>query len=256
QAKEVDPARDAEPGKILHEARQGEMAALGEVPFGRYYGSVDATPLFVLLAGLHYRRTGDLDTVRRLWPAVCAALEWMDRFGDVDRDGLVEYQRRSRHGLVNQGWKDSDDSVFHADGTLAEGPIALAEVQGYVYAAKREAAGMASALGEAALAARLKAESDAVQERFESAFWMEDRSYDALALDGGKRPCRVVTSTPGHVLFCGMACPARAARMAQRLMARDLNSGWGIRTVAAGEVRYNPMSYHNGSIWPHDNALI
>jgi len=256
QARELDGARDAEPGKILHEMRQGEMAELGEVPFGRYYGSVDSTPLFVLLAGLYWERTGDLETLRRLWPSLCAALEWIDRYGDADGDGLIEYRRKSVNGLANQGWKDSEDSVFHADGTMARGAIALAEVQGYVHAAKLHAAGMAEVLGEVAQAARLKAEAGALQRRFEESFWMEDRGYYAIALDGDKQPCRVISSNAGHALFCGVADPGRAARVAQRLLAKDMFSGWGIRTVGSSEARYNPMSYHNGSVWPHDNALI
>jgi glycogen debranching enzyme len=256
QASAIDPARDAEPGKILHETRRGEMAALGEVPFGLYYGSVDATPLFVLLAGLYWERTADLDTVRRLWPNVLAALDWIDRYGDLDGDGFVEYLRKSPTGLANQGWKDSEDSVFHADGALARGSIALCEVQAYVYAAKSHAAALARALGDARLADRLAADAEALRIRFEEKFWMDDLGYYALALDGEKRPCRVITSNPGHALFCGIAAGERAARVAQRLMSSEMFCGWGIRTVGTAEARYNPMSYHNGSVWPHDNALV
>jgi glycogen debranching enzyme len=256
QAGAVDAARDAEPGKILHEMRQGEMAALGEVPFGRYYGSVDATPLFVLLAGLYWERSGDLETLRSLWPNIRAALAWIDRYGDADGDGFVEYLRKSPDGLSNQGWKDSQDAVFHADGTLARGSIALCEVQAYVYAGKRHAAAMAAALGDAALAARLEREASALQALFERRFWLEDEGHYALALDGEKRPCAVLSSNAGHALFCGIAAPERAARMAQRLTGRELFSGWGVRTIGAAAARYNPMSYHNGSVWPHDNALI
>ncbi|MGE5526780.1 MAG: glycogen debranching N-terminal domain-containing protein [Rhodospirillaceae bacterium] len=256
QANATDPARDAEPGKILHETRRGEMAVLREVPFGLYYGSVDATPLFVLLAGLYWERTADIDTLRKLWPNVLAALQWIDRHGDLDGDGFVEYQRKTPTGLANQGWKDSEDSVFHADGGLARGSIALCEVQAYVYAAKTRAATLARALGDAALAGRLEAQAEALRVRFEEAFWMEDLGYYALALDGEKRPCRVITSNAGHALFCGIAAPERAAQVARRLMSNQMFCGWGIRTVSSDEKRYNPMSYHNGSVWPHDNALV
>src|SRR5262245_28874592 len=250
------PERDAEPGKILHETRGGEMAALGEIPFGRYYGSVDATPLFVLLAGAYYERTGDRMLIEQIWPNVERALQWIDTYGDPDGDGFVEYCRHSRNGLVQQGWKDSNDSVFHSDATLADGPIALCEVQGYVFAAKRAAANLAMLLNRPEQAARLRSEAETLRERFEEAFWCDDLSTYALALDGKKRPCRVRTSNAGHCLFTGIASPERARRVADTLMREDSFSGWGIRTVACGEARYNPMSYHNGSVWPHDNALI
>lgn len=256
QATAEEPQRDAEPGKILHEARKCEMARTGEVPFERYYGTVDATPLFVALAGAYWRRTGDLETVRALWPHVLAALQWIDRHGDRDGDGFVEYARRSRDGLVQQGWKDSQDSIFHADGRLAEPPIALCEVQAYVYEAKQRAAELAAALGDTAFAERLCAEAARMRERFQRQFWCEDIGCYALALDGAKRACRVATSNAGHALWTGIAAPDHAARMAERFMQPDFFSGWGIRTVASGPARYNPMSYHNGSIWPHDNALI
>ena len=256
QATEIDEAADAQPGKILHEMRGGEMARLGEVPFRRYYGSVDATPLFVMLAGKYFERTGDLETIREIWPNVLAALGWIDDYGDVDGDGFVEYQRMTERGLANQGWKDSFDSVFHADGSTAEPPIALCEVQAYVFAARRAAAVMARALGEAERAAALEAEAEALRRRFEDAFWLEDLGCYALALDGRKAPCRVLASNAGHALFAGIASPERAARLAELLTGRRFFSGWGVRTVAVGEARYNPMSYHNGSVWPHDNALI
>ncbi len=256
QAKTTDPLADAEPGKILHEMRGGEMAALREVPFGLYYGSVDSTPLFVLLAGLYVERTGDCDTVAELWPNIEAALNWIDGPGDPDGDGFVEYQRANEQGLANQGWKDSHDAVFHADGRLAEGEIALAEVQGYVYAAKRMAAICARRLGRNDTADRLAAQARRLAERFEAAFWCPAVETYALALDGDKEPCRVRTSNAGQVLFSGIAAPDRAARVAAGLLEPHFFSGWGIRTVARGEARYNPMSYHNGSIWPHDNALI
>jgi len=256
QAKAIDPLSDAAPGKILHEMRGGEMAALREVPFAHYYGSVDSTPLFVLLAGLYLERTGDLETLRELWPAVEAGLQWIDGPGDPDRDGFIEYQRATDEGLRNQGWKDSFDAIFHADGTLAEGNIALAEVQGYVFAGKQLAAQAARRLGFADKALRLDAEAERLRERFEAAFWCEELGTYALALDGAKRPCKVRTSNAGQTLFSGMVREDRARRVAADLMSQRFFSGWGIRTVAVGEARYNPMSYHDGSIWPHDNALI
>ncbi len=256
QAKSVDPLADAEPGKILHEMRGGEMAALREVPFACYYGSVDATPLFVLLAGLYVERTGDEETLTELWPAIEAALGWIDGPGDPDRDGFVEYQRASEQGLANQGWKDSYDAIFHADGRLAEGYIALAEVQGYVFAAKRLAARCALRMGLAERAGQLATEAQTLAARFEQAFWCEELGTYALALDGEKQPCRVRTSNAGQLLFTGIVSAERARLVAADLMRPHFFTGWGIRTVAHGEARYNPMSYHNGSIWPHDNALI
>jgi glycogen debranching enzyme len=256
QARTHDPHSDANPGKILHEMRGGEMAALGEVPFKLYYGSVDATPLFVVLAGSYARRTGDLALIRELWPAIEAALAWIDGAGDPDGDGFVEYQRGAETGLSNQGWKDSFDSVFHADGRLADGPIALVEVQGYVYQAKLLAAECARALGQDARADALEREARALRRRFDEAFWCAEIGTYALALDGAKAPCLVRTSNAGHALFSGIARRDRARQVAEALVAPPYFSGWGIRTVADGEARYNPMSYHNGSIWPHDNALL
>jgi glycogen debranching enzyme len=256
QAKAVDPLADAAPGKILHEMRGGEMAALREVPFAQYYGSVDSTALFVLLAGSYFERTGDETTLTELWPAIEAGLAWIDGPGDPDKDGFVEYQRATEKGLANQGWKDSYDAIFHADGQLAEGNLALAEVQGYVFAAKRLAARCALRLGKPDLARKLEAEAKTLAERFEAAFWCEELGTYALALDGKKRPCKVRTSNAGQVLFSGMIREDRARLVAADLMRPHFFSGWGIRTVAVGEVRYNPMSYHDGSIWPHDNALI
>jgi glycogen debranching enzyme len=256
QATESNEWQDAQPGKILHETRRGEMAALKEIPFGRYYGSVDATPLFVVLAGAYYQRSGDLAFVRRIWPNIEKALEWIDRFGDADGDGFVEYWRKSNKGLVVQGWRDSFDAVFHADGTLAEGPVALCEVQGYVYAAKCAAGGLARQLGDAERANDLLEEAELLRRRFEEAFWCEDISTYAVALDGKKQPCRVRTSTPGHLLASGIVSRERAAKVASTLLSDDSFSGWGVRTLASSETRFNPMSYHNGSVWPHDNAII
>jgi glycogen debranching enzyme len=256
QAKVDDPESDAQPGKILHEMRAGEMAALREVPFALYYGTVDATPLFVLLAGLYAERTGDYETIRAIWPNLEAALAWIDGPGDKDRDGFVEYHRETEDGLVNQGWKDSFDAVFHADGRLAEGPIALAEVQGYVYAAKKALARCAAQIGRGEHARELDAQADRLAVKFEESFWSADLGTYALALDGAKAPCLVRSSNAGQVLFSGIARPERAREVAAMLLTPQFFSGWGIRTIARREARYNPMSYHNGSVWPHDNALI
>jgi glycogen debranching enzyme len=256
QARETRPEADAEPGKVIHEMRRGEMARLGEVPFARYYGSVDGTPLFVMLAGLYFDRTSDLETISELWSSIEAALHWIDRYGDRDGDGFVEYFRADENGLVNQGWKDSSDSVFHADGALAQGPIALCEVQGYVFAAKRAAAKIAEALGHTTRAKRLEHEAQELAARFDDAFWCEEIGTYAIALDGDKRRCAVRSSNAGHLLFTGIVPKERAAEVGEQLLKKPFFSGWGVRTIAAGEARYNPMSYHNGSIWPHDNALI
>jgi glycogen debranching enzyme len=256
QATSTDPQIDADPGKILHEMRAGEMANLHEVPFGLYYGSVDTTPLFVLLAALYARRTGDLDSIAALWPAIEAALGWIDGSGDADGDGFVEYKQASKSGLSNQGWKDSGDAIFHADGQLAEGAIALAEVQGYVFAAKTAIADCARRLGRKDDGRRLKEEAHQLAQRFEEAFWCAELGTYALALDGNKKPCRVRTSNAGQLLFSEMIRPDRARCVAQQLMQPEFFTGWGIRTLASGERRFNPMSYHNGSVWPHDNALI
>ncbi len=256
QATTQDAHRDSEPGKILHETRQGEMALLGEVPFARYYGSVDSTPLFVLLAGAYYERTADLHFLSGIWANIEAALKWIDTFGDIDGDGFVEYARQSESGLLQQGWKDSQDSVFHADGQIARGPIALSEVQAYVYAAKWKIAAVAEALGFAERAERLRSEAAALRDNFDHAFWSDDLSMYALALDGNKQPCRVRTSNAGQCLFSGIASVARARQTKEVLLSPMLFSGWGVRTLATNEHRYNPMSYHNGSVWPHDNALI
>ena len=256
QADRVNEPQDAEPGKILHETRTSEMAALGEVPFGRYYGSVDATPLFITLAERYVERTGDCTFLAALWPHIERALSWIDQYGDRDGDGFVEYARQSPSGLIQQGWKDSQDAIFHADGSLAGPPIALCEVQAYVYDARRSAARMARKLGDAERAKRLNEQADRLRAAFEEKFWCERESIYALALDGEKRPCRVRTSNAGHCLFGGIASPARARRVAETLVSGDMFSGWGVCTVSSAESRYNPMSYHNGSVWPHDNGII
>jgi glycogen debranching enzyme len=251
-----DPARDAEPGKIMHEKRQGEMANTGEIPFKLYYGSIDTTPLYIVLAGYYLQRTWDLEYVHSLWHTVQSALEWIDTYGDLDGDGFIEYARKCEAGLSNQGWKDSDDAVFHADGTSAPPPIALCEVQGYVYQAKLQAAYMAEALGCQEMAYELKCQADELRQRFHQQFWCQDIGMYALALDRNKRPCRIRSSNAGHCLFSGIADKRHARSTADQLMNNTFFSGWGVRTIASSEVRYNPMSYHNGSVWPHDNALI
>jgi glycogen debranching enzyme len=256
QAQDENPERDSEPGKILHETRKCELAMLGEVPFARYYGSIDSTPLFVALAGMYWQYTGDSTTLDAIWPNVKAALNWIDHHGDADGDGFVEYRRRRDSGLVNQGWKDSNDAVFHEDGRLAEAPIALCEVQGYVYLARSMASRMAEARGEMALATSQAERAAALRDQFEAQFWDESLGMYVLALDGDKKPCRVRSSNAGQVLFTGIASADRAARMVETLASAEFLTGWGIRTVSAREKRYNPTSYHNGSIWPHDNALI
>src|SRR5882724_2686245 len=250
------PEQDAQPGKVLHEFRDDEMAILGEVPFRRYDGSIDATPLFIMLAGAYHKRTSDRAFVESIWSNVQRALEWIDHYGDVDGDGFVEYSRRSKHGLIHQSWKDSHDSVFHSDGVLAEAPIALCEVQSYVYAAKLAASELAALLGDGTAARELKNQAKSLRRRFEEIFWCEELSTYAVALDGSKRPCRVRTSNAGPCLFAGIATEEHARRVASTLTDETSFSGWGIRTVASSEARYNPMSYHNGSIWPHDNSLI
>jgi glycogen debranching enzyme len=256
QATSFDPERDAEPGKILHEMRKGEMAEQREVPFGRYYGTVDATPLFVMLAAAYYLRTSDLEFIRELWPNILAALEWIDQYGDRDGDGFVEYARKTEHGLVQQGWKDSSDSVFHNDGRLAVAPIALCEVQSYVYAAKKGMALVAAQLGHEDLGDDLLAQAAKLKAQFSQKFWSDELSMFALALDGEKRQCKVRSSNAGHCLFSGIASEAQHRSVSDLLLSPSFFSGWGIRTIVPGEKRYNPMSYHNGSVWPHDNALI
>jgi glycogen debranching enzyme len=255
QGDTVDEARDEQPGKIVHEMRSGEMAATGEIPFGRYYGSVDATPLFLWLYGRCVESTGDLELASELWPNVERALEWIEQSGDRDGDGYVKYKRETRRGLANQGWKDSEDAIFHHDGELARPPIALAEVQGYVYAACMDVASVASRLGRGSVADRLLTRASRLKQSFERDFWLEPEGMIALALDADNRPCRVMASNGAHCLATGLVDGERAAAMCKRLLADDMYSGWGIRTLSRNEKRYNPMSYHNGSVWPHDNAM-
>ena len=254
QATDSDPFRDSRPGKIMHETRGGEMSALGEVPFGLYYGGVDTTCLFVALAGAYAKRTGDHALIRRLWPQLVAAADWMIDYGDSNGDGLIDYQRAAETGLSNQGWKDSEDSIFHADGRFPTGPVALLEVQGYAYAAWMAMCEMGAAIGDA----RAQTWEERAHElRFlvEDRFWMEDKGFYAVALDGDGRPCEAVASNAGHLLFSGLPTAARADAVTQRLLTAEFRSGWGLRTLATGQARYNPMSYHNGSVWPHDTAM-
>jgi glycogen debranching enzyme len=256
QATEDDPDRDMEPGKILHELRIGELARTGELPHRPYYGSIDSTPLWLILLDETYRWTGDLDLVRSLWSNALAALEWIDRHGDRDGDGFVEYERRTPAGLLNQGWKDSGDSIRHRDGALAEVPIALAEIQGYVYDAKLRMASLARRLGDATLAARLESEAAELYRRFNDAFWLEDTRFYAIALDREKRPVGTIGSNPGHCLWSGIVPPERVDAVVERLLDPAMDSGWGIRTYASGQPGYNPVGYHTGTVWPHDNAII
>jgi glycogen debranching enzyme len=251
-----DPWRDEEPGKILHEIRSGELARAGAIPHTPYYGSVDSTPWFLILLGMYFRWTGDREFAKAMLPHAEAALRWIDQYGDRDGDGFVEYETRSPLGLRNQGWKDSWDSVVHADGRLAEPPIALAEVQAYVYLAKVRMADLYEALGDEPRADRLRGEAMMLRARFNEAFWLEDERFFAEALDADKRPVRTITSNPGHALYCDFIDPDKAEHVARRLLQPDMFSGWGIRTMSKSATAYNPMSYHNGSVWPHDNALI
>jgi glycogen debranching enzyme len=255
QAQRNESWRDAEPGKIPHELRVGELARTGHIPHTPYYGTVDATPLFLMTAGGYYRWTLDIETLARIRPALDAALAWISEWGDRDGDGFVEYERRSPAGLRNQGWKDSHDSVVHADGSLARGPIALVEAQGYVYEAKLRIAEVYDGFGEPDRADELRAEARLLRDAFNDAFWDPHEGFFVLALDGRKQQVRTVTSNPAHCLYAGIIDDDKAALVAERLMAADMFSGWGIRTVASSSRAYNPMSYHNGSVWPHDNAI-
>jgi glycogen debranching enzyme len=256
QATEDDPFRDAEPGKILHELRTGEMARSGELPHTPYYGSVDSTPLWLILLGATFDWTGDRAMVDRLWPNALAALSWIDTYGDADGDGFVEYERRSERGLLNQGWKDSSDAIRDRTGREAVPPIALAEVQGYVFDAKRRMARLAAMRGETELAARLDAQADQLSTRFESAFWIEDRRFYAIGLDADKRQSDAIGSNAGQCLWSGIVSPERAPDVVEQLLSPSMFSGWGVRTYAADQPGYNPIGYHTGTVWPHDTSLI
>ncbi|WP_419320941.1 glycogen debranching N-terminal domain-containing protein [Caulobacter sp. ErkDOM-E] len=255
QAVEISAFQDSAPGKIMHETRRGEMTALGELPFGRYYGGVDTTPLFVGLACAYAERTGDMAYIDGLWPVLLKAIGWIEQFGDSNGDGLIDYARGATSGLSNQNWKDSEDSVFHADGKFPVGPIAVVEVQGYAFAAFRGMADLARRRGDAANARRWAKRAETLRQTVEDRFWMEDQGFYAMAIDGAGKPCRVKGSNPGHLLFSGLPSPERAKRVTETLLGSAFHAGWGLRTLASGEPRFNPMSYHNGSIWPHDTAL-
>lgn len=254
QATDFSAFQDSAPGKIMHETRAGEMSALGEVPFGLYYGGVDTTCLFVALAGAYLKRTGDVATIRALWPNLLAAVGWMQDYGDVNGDGLISYQRAAETGLSNQGWKDSEDSIFHRDGRFPKGPVALLEVQGYAFAAWEAMADMARLIGDERQA-EWAARAGQVRELVEARFWMEDEQFYAIALDGDGEPCRSIGSNSGHLLFTGLPSRERARAVTKRMLSAEFRSGWGLRTLATGQARFNPMSYHNGSVWPHDTAM-
>ena len=255
QAADFDDWRDAQPGKILHELREGELANASEIPHSPYYGTVDATPLWLMLLDEYERWTGDDELVERLWPNAMAAIGWMDKFGDIDGDGLIEYERHSRRGLVNQGWKDSGDAIRNADGSLADGPIALVEVQGYAYAARRGIARLARLRGDEDLARAQDEAAEKLQARFEDTFWMEDAGIYAMALGGDKQPVTGIASNAGHALWTGIATLDRAISVGRVLTSPGMWSGWGIRTLSSETIGYNPIGYHLGTIWPHDNAI-
>ncbi|HSA56142.1 MAG TPA: glycogen debranching N-terminal domain-containing protein [Gemmatimonadaceae bacterium] len=256
QGEREDPRTEEQPGKILHELRRGEMARSGEIPHVPYFGTVDATPLWIILLHETWRWTGNDDLVPELLPNLRRALAWIDDYGDPDGDGFVEYHCTSRDGLHNQGWKDSSDGVPFPDGRLPEPPIALVEVQGYVYDAKRRAAELLARYGAPGEAEPVRAAAERLRARIQEAFWMEEMGTFALALDRHKRQVPTVTSNAGHLLWNRVPTPEQAARVVATLLDRDMFSGWGIRTLSARHPVFNPMSYHNGSIWPHDNALI
>lgn len=256
QSERVSDFRDAEPGKMPHEIRFGPLSESDELPYSRYYGTADATPLWLILFAETIRWTGDRALAEELMPSALKALEWIDRYGDLDGDGFVEYQTRSRYGLVNQGWKDSLDSVRFADGRLAEAPIALAEVQGYVYAGKLALADVFESMGNLAEAAGLRAGAQALRQRVHDAFWMPEEQCYAMALDKSKRQVNAVASNQGHLLWTGIPEPEFGRLVVERLISPDCFSGWGIRTLASSMTGFNPIGYHTGSVWPHDTALI
>jgi glycogen debranching enzyme len=256
QGTKVDTWREEEPGKILHELRVGELATTGEIPHTPYFGSIDSTPLWLLIYGRVWMWTADREFAEMLWPHVERALEWVDKYGDMDGDGYVEYQKQSEGGLDNQGWKDSRDGIVHQDGTIPVGPIALVEVQGYVYDAWRQVAHVARALGHTDVAGDLEHKAEELKLRFNRDFWMPDAGYYAVALDGNKEQVRSITSNAGHGLWSRIIESSRAGRVVRRLLAPDMSSGWGIRTLSEKNPAYDPIGYHTGTVWPHDNSLI
>jgi glycogen debranching enzyme len=255
QADEESAFWDSQPGKIMHETRRGEMAALREVPFGRYYGGVDTTPLFVMLAGAYEARTADRTLIDQIWSGLLAATEWIERRLDSSPTGFLDYARGEQSGLVNQAWKDSYDSMFHADGSSPRGPLAVVEVQGYACEALKAMAELAAARGDQARSAAWRERAERLRAAIEHRFWVPEMSFYAIAIDGDGEPCKVHASNAGHLLFCGVPSEERAAAVATQLSSSRFSSGWGIRTLAEGQARYNPMSYHNGSIWPHDTSI-
>jgi glycogen debranching enzyme len=256
QGSEVNDWRDEDPGKIIHEQRQGEMTHTGEMPFGRYYGSVDSTPLFLMLVSEVFNWTADEKLIQELMPNIRRALDWIERYGDLDGDGFTEFHRRSPKGLANQGWKDSWDANMFPDGTVAQSPIALVEVQGYVYDAKYRLSKLLRAFGDHERADRLKREAGELAKQIDRAFWMPRQGFYAMALDKDKKKLEVISSNPGHLLFTRAIKTDRARVVANRLMQPDMHCGWGWRTLSSDEKVFNPLSYHRGSVWPHDNSLI
>jgi len=255
QARDVSQVADSEPGKILHEMRRGEMSTLQEVPFGRYYGGVDTTPLFVMLAGAYAVRTADLEFIEQLWPALLAAMRWTDERAAANPYGLLDYLRTSERGLANQGWKDSFDSIFHEDGRLPSGPIALLEVQGYLYAARLAMAELAALRGDKDGSRGWVTAAETGRQTVERRYWMPERQFYGIALDGEGELCRVCASNAGHLLFVGLPSHRRARQVTEQLLSSSFDTGWGTRTVRDQAARFNPMSYHNGTVWPHDTSL-
>ncbi|QHA91350.1 amylo-alpha-1,6-glucosidase [Bacillus sp. N1-1] len=256
QGKNNDPWRDEQPGKIMHEIRYGELANTNQIPFAPYYGSVDSTPLFLVLLVEYVKWTNDLGLAKELLPNIHAALDWIDQYGDRDGDGLVEYHQESSKGIANQGWKDSGDSIVHRNGDYAETPIALVEVQGYVYQAKSGLADLFDALQDPHMAKELREQAASLKVTFHNAFWMEEHGFYAIALDKDKNQVGTLTSNPGHLLYSGILDEERIDSVSRVLTSEKMFSGFGVRTMADGEAGYNPMSYHDGSVWPHDNSMI
>jgi glycogen debranching enzyme len=256
QGQSVNRITGEEPGKILHEERQNELSMIGELPYRRYYGSVDSTPLFLVLAAEYVHWTGDLETLGSLMQAIDAALAWVRDYGDLDGDGLIEYRTDSGSGLRNQGWKDSIEAIMHEDGTICDGPIALVEVQSYLYLAYQRLAPIFDSIGRKEQANDLRLLAETLRRRFEKAFWLEDEQCLAMALDGNKQPTRVMSSNAGQALWGGIVSPEHAQRVCEALFTNEMFSGWGIRTLGSKTSTYFPLGYHLGTVWPHDNGII